>query len=54
MKRQILSLLAVGEHTSSDMAFTIGVPEPSIRRTIQELRREGHNISFGPFYRLGQ
>lgn len=30
----------------SSLAVALGAPEASIRRNIQELRREGHNISF--------
>lgn len=34
------------EFTAGLLAFDFNVPEPSIRRAIQVLRREGFNISF--------
>jgi hypothetical protein len=42
-----------GDYTSSDLAMLLAVPEPSIRRSIRQLRLDGWNISFGPRYRLG-
>lgn len=47
-KRQqdILDLLKTGEQTTSAIGMTLGCPEPSVRRTIQELIRKGYNISF--------
>lgn len=42
--------------TSSEIAQKVGAPEPSVRRSIQTLRREGHNISFAGdmgLYRMG-
>lgn len=46
MKKKILNLLQTGEQTTSSMSLVLGVPEPSIRRAIQELRRDGYNICF--------
>jgi len=46
MKKKILSLLETGEQTTSSISLILNVPEPSIRRAIQELRRDGYNISF--------
>lgn len=55
---QILRALQTGEQSSSNLALITGAPEPSVRRSIQELRRNGHNISFAGaptyVYRLGQ
>lgn len=35
-----------GGQTASDIAGTLSCPEPSVRRTIQELIRLGENISY--------
>lgn len=45
-RAQILSLLQSGRSTTSTLSYLLDAPEPSIRRDIQQLRREGHNISF--------
>ncbi len=53
---RVLLALTSGEETSSNLARICDCPEPSIRRSIQELRRDGHNISFASstgIYRLG-
>lgn len=42
----IYRLLLTGEQTSSQLAMLCGCPEASIRRSIQELRRDGYRISF--------
>lgn len=41
-------LKAVGSFgtTAASIAYSVDAPEPSIRRTIQELIRLGHNISY--------
>jgi hypothetical protein len=43
---KILKELQIGEQTSSQLALIASCPEPTIRRSIQELRREGFNICF--------
>jgi hypothetical protein len=35
---------AVFRRTSADLSILTGVPAPSVRRAIGELRAEGHNI----------
>lgn len=51
-QRQILGFLILGPRTSSEISHLLGdgVPEPSIRRDIQALRRAGYNISFASNY----
>jgi DNA-binding IclR family transcriptional regulator len=55
--QKILDVLSKGDETCSNMALILGIPQPSIRRSVQELRREGHNICFADIaeqtYRLG-
>jgi biotin operon repressor len=44
---RVLKLLQkYGADTGSNLALVLGVPEPSVRRSIQELIDEGHNITF--------
>lgn len=46
----VLYHLQHGNHygdTTSSIEHLTGYPQPAIRRTIQELRRLGYNISFG-------
>lgn len=54
----ILHQLQKGGQSASGLARLLDVPVPSVRRLIQALRREGHNISFADvqeqIYRLGQ
>ena len=56
---KILSRLSIGgEESASNLALILDCPVPSVRRSIQELRADGHNISFsgsgsGELYRLG-
>lgn len=47
--QQILHMLQDGPHTSSSLAQVLECPEPSVRRSIQELRRDGYNISFADY-----
>lgn len=35
-----------GPNTASQLSLLCDMPEPSVRRSIQELIREGHNITF--------
>ncbi len=53
----ILHALQTGEQTTSQLALICDSPEPSVRRSIQELRRDGYNISFAGaptyIYRMG-
>lgn len=38
-----------GSDTDSNMSLILGVPAPSIRRSIQELIHEGYNVTYaGP------
>lgn len=48
----LFTLRTGGSFSDSQIAMAVGRPEPSVRRAIQELRKDGHNISFAP-YRLG-
>ena len=55
---RILSQLHKGEESASNLALILDCPISSIRRSIQELRAYGHNISFSglgssELYRLG-
>jgi len=55
---KILSQIRKGEESASNLALILDCPIPSIRRSIQELRASGHNISFSgqgasELYRLG-
>ena len=59
-QQSVLSMLeawGMSGLTTSAIARDIGAPEPSIRRTIQELIRLGHNISYASdglyYYRKG-
>lgn len=59
IKDKILNILSsTGEETASNMALILGRPEPSIRRSIQELIRDGHPISFSEkwsgYYRMAK
>ena len=46
-KDRILTIFQALYRVSLDyIASSIGAPEASVRRDIQGLRREGHNISF--------
>lgn len=53
----IRALQTGGEESASNLARICDCPEASIRRTIQELRRDGHNIAFADvheqIYRIG-
>lgn len=49
----IIDALQNGAETVGNLARITGLNEASIRRSIQELRRDGFNISFGPLFRLG-
>ncbi len=53
----ILKALQIGEESASNLALVCDCPRESIRRTIQKLRRDGHNICFADtteqVYRLG-
>lgn len=54
--QDILALLASGSRTASEIATIIGCPAASVRRTLQELRTQGHNIAFASptgLYRMG-
>jgi biotin operon repressor len=42
----ILSILTSGSATVYTLASMLDCPEASIRRSIQQLRAEGHNIAF--------
>ncbi len=48
-QRDILHLLETGGRTSSELAHLLDAPEPSIRRSIQTLRKAGWNISFAGY-----
>lgn len=53
-----LNQLRKGEESASNLALILDCPIPSVRRSIQELRSDGHNISFSgqgssELYRLG-
>jgi predicted ArsR family transcriptional regulator len=55
---RILIQLRKGEESASNLALILDCPIPSVRRSIQELRASGHNISFSgqgssELYRLG-
>jgi len=56
-KDRILFYLCKGEQSAPGLARLLDTPVPSIRRAIQALRAEGHNISFsneqGALYKLG-
>ena len=61
-KRQtaVLAALQAGSLfgiTTSDIGTSIGAPEASVRRTIQELIAQGYNISYAAnglyYYRAG-
>lgn len=43
---KILRMLRRGEESASNLALICDCPKPSIRRSVQELRVEGHNICF--------
>jgi DNA-binding IclR family transcriptional regulator len=45
-KARILDALQTGEESASNLALICDCPRESIRRTIQVLRRDGHNICF--------
>jgi predicted ArsR family transcriptional regulator len=56
---KILTQLVKGEESASNLALILECPIPSVRRSIQELRADGHNISFSgmgsnELYRLGE
>ena len=56
-QNQILKLLERDREISASwLSFEVGAPEASIRRDIQVLRRNGHNVAFGlnGSYRIGQ
>ncbi len=56
-KIKVLAILIKGAQSSAGIARILDVPEASVRRDIQALRRDGHNISFAgndSLYRLGQ
>jgi biotin operon repressor len=44
--RVLAHLRKWGPSTQSQIALWLDMPEPSVRRVIQELRGEGHNITF--------
>lgn len=44
-QRTIVGILRDGSATTQTMAQTLDAPEASVRRNIQELRREGYHIS---------
>ncbi len=56
-KDRILNALKTGDESASNLARICDCPQASIRRTIQELRAEGHNIAFADWseqvYRIG-
>ena len=56
-KAYILSELQCGPATAYRLAQRLDCPEASVRRSIQQLRADGHNISFSLVgmgeYRLG-
>jgi biotin operon repressor len=53
----ILKALQSGEESASNLARVCECPQASVRRTIQELRRDGFNIAFADvneqIYRIG-
>lgn len=56
---KIFRLLEKGEESASNLALILGCPVASVRRSIQELRALGYNISFSgmgssELYRLGE
>lgn len=57
-KTRIIGILQVGGvESAANLARILDCPEPSVRRDIQSLRRDGWNISFAAhdesLYRLG-
>lgn len=44
--RVLAHLRRWGTSTGSQIALWLDMPEPSVRRCVQELRHEGHNITF--------
>lgn len=44
--RVLAHLQCYGSDTDSNMALVLGIPAPSIRRSIQELQDEGYHISY--------
>lgn len=45
-QRVLAYLRKWGPNTGSQLALCLDMPEPSVRRSIQELIDEGHNITF--------
>ena len=50
MRPQATAILAYlskwGSDTDSNIAVSLGVPAPSVRRSIQELIAHGHNVTY--------
>ena len=57
-KAFIIRQLADGPMTAYRLAQMLDCPEPSVRRTLHQLRADGYNITFSPVglgeYRLGE
>lgn len=45
-QRVLLALRKWGPNTASQLQLLLSMPQPSVRRCIQELIDEGHNITF--------
>lgn len=55
-KRAILNAIERAPQTAYGLSQLTGAPQPSVRRLVQSLRNEGHDISYafieeGGFYR---